>query len=109
MICEIRTYRIAPRSLADVEKRFGEAYEYRKKYSELFAFWHTEIGPLNEIVHVWPSKDLAEREPIRGEAAKDPKCTPGIQEFVRGMRTETTIPFRLGAESAGASPGPTAR
>jgi len=28
MIYEIRTYRIAPRSLAEVEKRFGEAYEY---------------------------------------------------------------------------------
>src|SRR3989454_6648319 len=51
MIYEVRTYRIAPRSLPEVEKRFGEAYEYRKKYSELFAFWHTEIGSLNEIVH----------------------------------------------------------
>ena len=60
MIYEIRTYRIAPGSLAEVEKRYGEAYEYRKKYSELTAFWHTEIGPLNEIVHVWGYKDLAE-------------------------------------------------
>ena len=53
MIYEIRTYRIAPGSLAEVEKRFGEAYDYRKKYSELTAFLHTEIGPLNEIVHIW--------------------------------------------------------
>src|SRR5437016_14133866 len=52
MIYEIRTYRIAPGSLAEVEKRYGEAYEHRKKYSELTAFWHTEIGPLNEVVHV---------------------------------------------------------
>ena len=44
MIQEIRTYRIVPGSLAEVEKRFGEAYEKRKKYSELTAFWHTEIG-----------------------------------------------------------------
>src|SRR5438876_11098881 len=72
MIYEIRTYRIAPGSLAEVEKRFGEGYEYRKKYSELTAFWHTEIGPLNEIVHVWGYRDLAERARIRGEAAKDP-------------------------------------
>ena len=50
MIYEIRTYGIAPGSLAEVEKRYGEAYEYRKKYSALTAFWHTEIGPLNEIV-----------------------------------------------------------
>ena len=61
MIYEIRTYQIAPGSLAEVEKRFGEGYEARKKYSPLTAFWHTEIGPLNEIIHVWPYKDLGER------------------------------------------------
>src|SRR5712692_2495348 len=67
MIYEIRTYRIAPGSLAEVEKRYGEGYEYRKKYSELTAFLHTEIGPLNEIVHIWPYRDLAARaHPRRG-------------------------------------------
>jgi hypothetical protein len=35
MIYEMRTYDIKPRSLPEVEKRFGEAYEQRKKYSEL--------------------------------------------------------------------------
>jgi len=106
MIYEIRTYQIAPRSLAEVEKRFGEAYEYRKKYSELFAFWHTEIGPLNEIVHVWPYKDLAERERIRGEAAKDPKWNPGIQEFIREMRSEIIVPFKFVPEVRGGKLGP---
>jgi hypothetical protein len=52
MIYEMRTYDIKPRSLPEVEKRFGEAYEKRKKYSELAAFWHTEIGPLNQIIRV---------------------------------------------------------
>src|SRR5437660_9202796 len=106
MIYEIRTYRIAPRSLAEVEKRFGEAYEYRKKYSELFAFWHTEIGPLHEIVHVWPYKDLAERERIRSEAAKDPKWNPGIQEFIREMRSEIVVPFKFVPEVRGGKLGP---
>ena len=46
-IYEMRTYDLKPRSLPEVEKRFGEAYEYRKKYSPLAAFWHTEVGPLN--------------------------------------------------------------
>ena len=93
MIYEIRTYRIAPGSLGEVEKRFGEAYEYRKKYSELTAFWHTEIGPLNEIVHVWGYRDLAERERIRGEAAKEANWPPKIGEFIREMRSETVTPF----------------
>jgi NIPSNAP len=93
MIYEIRTYGIAPGSLAEVEKRFGEGYEYRKKYSPLTAFLHTEIGPLNEIVHIWGYQDLAERARIRAEAAKDPNWPPKIRDFVRTMRSEIVVPF----------------
>ena len=106
MIYEIRTYRIAPGSLAEVEKRFGEAYEYRKKYSELTAFWHTEIGPLNEIVHVWGYRDLAERARIRGEAAKDPNWPPKIREFIRAMRSEIVVPFSFVPEVRPGNVGP---
>jgi hypothetical protein len=76
MIYEVRTYDLKPRSLPEVEKRFGEAYEKRKKYSELAAFWHTEIGPLNQIVHVWPYKDIDERNKIRAAAVKDKVWPP---------------------------------
>jgi hypothetical protein len=106
VIYEIRTYRIAAGSLAEVEKRFGEAYEYRKKHSELTAFWHTEIGPLNEIVHVWGYRDLAERARIRGEAAKDPNWPPRIGEFVREMRSEIVMPFAFIPEPRAGKVGP---
>ncbi len=93
MIYEIRTYQLAPGSLAEVEKRFGEAYEYRKKYSPLTAFWHTEVGPLNEIIHVWGYKDLAERARIRGEAVKDGNWPPKTSEFITAMRSEIVTAF----------------
>ena len=93
MIYEIRTYRIAPGSLAEVEKRFGEGYEYRKKHSELAAFWHTEIGPLNEIVHVWPYRDLADRARVRADAVKDANWPPKITEFIHSMRSEIVMPL----------------
>lgn len=93
MIYEFRTYTLKPRSLAEVEKRYGEAYEYRKKYSPLAAFWHTEVGPLNEIIHVWGYKDLAERARIRAEAAKDPNWPPKIREFVVDQDVEVLTPF----------------
>jgi len=82
MIYEFRTYTLKPRRLAEVEKRYGEAYEYRRKYSPLAAFWHTEVGPLNEIIHVWGYTDLAERARIRAEAAKDLNWPPKIRELV---------------------------
>jgi hypothetical protein len=93
VIYEVRTYRIAPGSLAEVEKRFGEAYQYRKKHSELTAFLHTEIGPLNEIVHIWGYQDLADRARVRTESMKDPNWPPKIGEFVREMRSEIVNPF----------------
>jgi hypothetical protein len=106
MIYEIRTYRIAPGSLAEVEKRYAEGYEHRKKYSELTAFLHTEIGPLNEIVHIWGYKDLAERARIRAESTKDPNWPPKIREFVQGMRSEIVLPFTFVPEPRPGKMGP---
>ncbi|MBI2206478.1 MAG: NIPSNAP family protein [Candidatus Rokubacteria bacterium] len=93
MIYEIRTYQLAPGSVAEVEKRFGEAYEYRKKYSEISAFLHSEIGPLNEIVHIWGYRDLADRARVRAESSKDANWPPKIQEFIRAMKSEIVNPF----------------
>ena len=51
---------------------------YWEKYSPVAAFWHTEIGPLNQIIHVWGYDSLEERERIRAEAGKDPNWPPKI-------------------------------
>ena len=93
MIYEMRTYDLKPRSLDEVEKRFGEQYEKRKKYSELAAFWHTEIGPLNQIIHVWGYKDMEERGRIREAAVKDGVWPPKIAEFIVSQKSEIMIPF----------------
>ncbi len=106
MIYEIRTYQLTPGSVAEVEKRFGEAYEHRRKYSSLIAFWHTEIGPLNQIVHMWPYADLAERARIRAELAKEPTWPPMIQEFVLRMESEVVVPFPFLPEVAPGKLGP---
>lgn len=106
MIYEVRTYDLKPHSVSEVEKRFGEAYEFRKKLSPLAAFWHTEIGPLNQIIHVWPYKDMAERERIRGEAAASGNWPPKIGEFVLNMRTEIFIPFAFSPEIKPGKMGP---
>ncbi|HEU5319958.1 MAG TPA: NIPSNAP family protein [Methylomirabilota bacterium] len=106
MIYEIRTYQLKPGSLAEAEKRFGEAYEYRRKYSPLAAFWHTEVGPLNEIIHMWGYADLAERERIRAEAVKDPNWPPKISEFILGMQSEVVVPFPFVPEPRPGTLGP---
>ncbi len=106
MIYEIRTYDIKPGSLAEVEKRFGEAYELRKSLSPLAAFWHTEIGPLNQIIHVWPYQDLAERARIRGEAVKTGNWPPKTGEFLVSMRTDIMVPAPFSPELKPGKMGP---
>lgn len=106
MIYEVRTYDLKPHSLPEVEKRFGEAYEKRKKYSELAAFWHTEIGPLNQIIHVWPYKDLEERARIRAAAVKDGAWPPKTSEFMMSQRSDIMIPFSFSPELKPGKMGP---
>lgn len=106
MIYEMRTYDLKPRSLAEVEKRFGEAYEKRKKYSPLAAFWHTEIGPLNQIIHVWPYQDLEERGRIRTAVVADKIWPPALAEFIVTMRSDIMIPFPIMPEIKPGKQGP---
>ncbi|GIT69180.1 MAG: hypothetical protein Ct9H300mP27_02840 [Chloroflexota bacterium] len=64
MIYEVRTYDLKPGAIPQAEEAFAEALPHREKYSPIAAFWHTDIGPLNQIIHVWGYEDL-------GEANKD--------------------------------------
>jgi hypothetical protein len=106
MIYEFRTYKLKPGSLAEVEKRFGAGYEHRKNFSPLTAFWHTEIGPLNEIIHVWGYKDQAERTKIRAEAGKPGVWPPNTSEFIVNMKSEIVHPFPFVPELKPGKMGP---
>ncbi len=92
MIIEVRTYQLKPTSLAEVEKRFGEALLAREKLSRLAAFWHTEVGPLNEITHIWTYDSLEQRSAIRAEAGRTGVWPPKISEFVPSMQSEVLLP-----------------
>ena len=76
MIYEVRTYTLKPGSVAKFEENFATALPHREKYSKLGAFWHTEIGPLNQVIHVWPYESVEERNSIREAAGKDPNWPP---------------------------------
>ena len=108
MIYEFRTYDIKPHSLAEVEKRFGEAYEVRKKYSQLAAYWHTEIGPLNQVIHVWPYQDLEERRRIRDTATRESggKWPPDTAQFMVRQRSDIFQTFEFSPEMKPGKPGP---
>ena len=92
MIYEVRTYQLKPGTVPECEKRFAEVLSHREKYSPLGAFWHTELGPLNQIIHVWPYENLQQRTELRGQAMKDPNWPPKVGEFIVNMESEIFIP-----------------
>ena len=62
MIYELKTYDLQPHSVPEVERRFAEAYQRRRDISPMAAEFHTEIGPLNQVVQIWPYRDINERD-----------------------------------------------
>ena len=94
MIYEVRTYTLKPGTVAEFESRFEQRHPYREKYSKLGAFWHTEMGPLNQVIHVWEYEDLNQREEAREAASQDRDLQrlPGGREFVVEQQSEAVMP-----------------
>jgi NIPSNAP len=93
MIYEFRTYTLKPRTLNEFLSRFGEALPRRLALSPLAAFWYTEIGPLNEVTHVWPYENVLERSRIRAEAVKMGIWPPKTHDLIADMRSEIFEPL----------------
>jgi len=106
MIIEMRTYQLKPGSLAEVEQRFGAALPVREKHSKLAAFWHTEIGPLNQIIHVWTYDSFEQRSQIRAAAQKEEGWPPPIREFVVAQQSEVFNPAPFSPKLEPRSVGP---
>ena len=93
MIYEVRTYDLTPGGVAIFEENFAKALPHREKYSKLAALWHTEVGPLNQVIHVWPYESLEDRTRIRAEAVKDPNWPPqGDPNMFLKMESEIFMP-----------------
>ena len=106
MIYEFRTYTLHPRTLPEFIKRFGDALERRLAYSKLAAFWYTEIGPLNQVIHVWPYENALERSRIRAQAVKDGAWPPKLSEFIAEMKSELLEPLSFSPPMAPSTDGP---
>lgn len=106
MIYEFRTYSLKPGSVPEVLKRIGEKIDARVKVSPLAAFWYTEIGPLNQVIHVWPYEDANERARLRKEAVDAGVWPPNIHEFLVTMESEIFHPFPFSPELKPGKLGP---
>jgi hypothetical protein len=84
MIVEERIYTLHP----------GQVPEYLRLYEaeglgiqrailgRMVGYFSTEVGPLNQIVHMWAYRDLGERTERRARLGAD----PGWQAYVKKVR-----------------------
>jgi len=94
MIYEVRTYTLRPGTVDEFESRFEKRHPYREQYSKLGAFWHTDFGTLNQVIHVWEYDDLDHRARAREAANNDPDLekNPNGREFVVEQQSEIVTP-----------------
>jgi hypothetical protein len=88
MIHELRIYTLKPGSAPEVAKNSGTVARAVRgdNYGKLLGYWLNEIGPLNQVVHLWEYASLDERARLRGELAKNTRWTgeylPLIKPFM---------------------------
>ena len=94
MIYEMRTYTLRPGAVGEFETRFAKRKPLREKHSKLGAFWHTELGTLNQVIHVWPYDDLQHRMAVRTAMANDAElaAVPGGRDLIVAQESEIMNP-----------------
>ena len=94
MLYEVRTYTLRPGTVAEFEERFAKRLPLREKHSKLGAFWHTEFGPLNQVIHVYPYDDLRQRTSVRAAMAQDTALAqlPGGGDLIAAQEAEIMNP-----------------
>jgi hypothetical protein len=109
MIYELRTYTVKPGALGDMIKAASTVSRDIRgdDYGKLEGYWSTEIGPLNQVMHLWSYGNFEERARLRGELAKNPRWSSEYLPLIRPllMRQEVRLLNAVKAPVAPASMG----
>lgn len=99
MFVEMRTYTLHPGKIATYLKLYEtQGMEIQKKIlGGMVGYYSTEIGALNQIVHMWAYESLNERTEKRAKLAAD----PGWQAYVAQI-----LPLMITQESKILNPAP---
>lgn len=87
MFYEIRTYRLKNGAIPEYLKVVAETgIAIQKKHlGNLVGYFSSEIGPINEIVHIWGFESLDDRQARRARLAADPEWQaflPSIRDLI---------------------------
>ena len=97
MIVEQRTYTINPGATQQYLKTYEtQGMEAQKEIlGHMVGYFYTDIGPLNQIVHMWAYKDLNERAERRAKLFTDPRwqaMLPNLRPHIVSQESKVLIP-----------------
>jgi hypothetical protein len=93
MIYELRTYTLKPGTQGAMIKAASTVSRDIRgdNYGKLEGYWSTEIGPLNQVLHMWSYKDYDERTKLRGELAKNPRWSSEYTPLIHPLLVRQDI------------------
>ena len=72
-VYELRSYRTQVGRAGEWLALFKGIMPVREKYSKNVCLWQSEMGPLNEVVHLWAYESLDHRAKVRAQVVADPE------------------------------------
>lgn len=97
MLVEMRTYTLQPGGHAQWLEIYDK--EGRETQTEILGhmvgYYYTDIGPLNQIVHMWAYEDLKERSERRAKMAAHPKwqaMIPKVRPLIVDQESKILVP-----------------
>ncbi len=96
-IVELRTYDLQPGSHPEWLKIYQDSVVdlQQEILGHRFGYFHTELGPLNQIVHMWAYDSLDDRARRRAELTSRPEWaefTPKVRPLLQKMESKILIP-----------------
>lgn len=97
MIVEQRTYTIKPGTTADYLNIYEtQGMEAQKEIlGNMVGYFYTDIGPLNQIIHMWGYEDLNQRAKRRKALFEDPrwlKMLPNLRQHLIAQESKILVP-----------------
>jgi len=82
-----------PGTLGDMVKAASTvSADIRKNdYGKLEGYWMTEIGPLNQVLHMWSYNSFEERAKLRGDLSKNPRWTGEYIPLIRPLLLHQSV------------------
>eukprot|EP01012_Entosiphon_sulcatum_P023136 TRINITY_DN2811_c0_g1_i1.p3 TRINITY_DN2811_c0_g1~~TRINITY_DN2811_c0_g1_i1.p3 ORF type:complete len:267 (-),score=65.81 TRINITY_DN2811_c0_g1_i1:134-934(-) len=98
-IYELRVYDINADDFPKFMQHTTNFMHLRVKHSKLVGYWTSDLGPLNQVVHIWEYDSLSHRAAVRAALANDTSWFASYISIMRPMLAKQSSSVLLWAHS----------